>query len=1067
MDRSVNQVTATYYLRQQEEDQQQNWGTTEFIALNQQQQQQMMMMVAPAASGLSSIGEQQQLQHHPKFQVDDVVLAELMDMEIPFCSEQILLEQPWMSSSNCSPAVAAEFAFSVSGHQHHLYSNSINSNSNITTFANLQAGCLPPPANSFSSMGHPIPSAHFPVSQEESEETHGSDFTTMPPSQGNLRSTISGENFAELSQLLLGVTANNSTEGEGEEGEAAEYSAMMPGEQLQSLISLPPPPPPLVQCRSFSRNHETAGGGGILQHNSSILCYEKALDDLVTSSSSSLEMEEARSSGQVKQVSRARSRGAAAAAGRLDHHGLTIQERTMQALQYIGKACVDVLVQVWMPMKTDDNRVLLTTREQPFVLEHKTDHRLQYYRSVSEEYEFAVTSSSPGLPGRVFLQQVPEWTPNVQFYNSQEYLRVKDAQKYDVRGTLAVPVFEPSSRNCLAVIELVMSAEKLQYAPEIDIICRALQSVNLASSDGTELPALEMRTQGRQAALAEIAEVLTAVCETHKLPLAQTWIPGSVTCHAMNFIDGNDSNDSNRRFMNSYESSSSNSSSSSNNNNDNGSGGRSRLCLRTADGPHYVNDPRVWGFRHACSEHFLEKGQGLPGKAYVSNQPSFEPDVKNYSKIEYPLGHYARLFGLGAAVAIRLRSIHTGSDDYVLEFFLPPTCVNSQEQQVVLNSLSITMQRVCRSLRTVSDKELQEEKGCEFQIEENYQRNSGGSLRVSTVGTQASPDTGEKQEVEDPQISNLQSLNGAKIEESGELTEEGSLVFTSIRMGLDAATQKQRLDRRRGTSEKTIGLDIIQQYFTGSLKDAAKSIGVCPTTLKRICRQHGISRWPSRKINKVNRSLKKLQGVIESVHGADVHLHLTGAHMSISEVATFSENSGVGDDKSSDAIEAAEWANHKSDSVFIESQVHGSCGALTAVATHAECIPYCLDADQISGHAHEQSKESGSSHAPHGNECSSPSSGIGNMPSSVTVKATFEADTVRFKLAFGSSFMELKNEIALRFQFNGRDFDLKYLDDDEEWMLLTCDRDLSECIDVMQSLGGHVIKLLVAMATRT
>jgi hypothetical protein len=51
----------------------------------------------------------------------------------------------------------------------------------------------------------------------------------------------------------------------------------------------------------------------------------------------------------------------------------------MQVLQHIGKSCVDVLVQVWMLTKMDDGRVPLTMQEQPFVLEHMTNHCLQYY----------------------------------------------------------------------------------------------------------------------------------------------------------------------------------------------------------------------------------------------------------------------------------------------------------------------------------------------------------------------------------------------------------------------------------------------------------------------------------------------------------------------------------------------------------------------------------------------------------------------------------------------------------------------------------------------------------------
>ncbi len=103
-------------------------------------------------SGLSSTGEKNL--YHPKFKVDDMVLAELMDMEIPFCSEQILVEH--QLSNYSSPAAIAEFAFNFLGHHQHLNSNNSNNNS----FANLQAGCSPP-ANYFWPLGHPIPSPHF------------------------------------------------------------------------------------------------------------------------------------------------------------------------------------------------------------------------------------------------------------------------------------------------------------------------------------------------------------------------------------------------------------------------------------------------------------------------------------------------------------------------------------------------------------------------------------------------------------------------------------------------------------------------------------------------------------------------------------------------------------------------------------------------------------------------------------------------------------------------------------------------------------------------------------------
>ena len=69
-----------------------------------------------------------------------------------------------------------------------------------------------------------------------------------------------------------------------------------------------------------------------------------------------------------------------------------------------------------------------------------------------------------------------------------------------------------------------------------------------------------------------------------------------------------------------------------------------------------------------------------------------------------------------------------------------------------------------------------------------------------------------------------------------------------------------------------ITLEELSEHFHMPQKDVANKLGMCLTSLKKICRAHGISRWPHRKLKSLERSMQKVSDdrhLISSQLGVD------------------------------------------------------------------------------------------------------------------------------------------------------------------------------------------------------
>lgn len=777
----------------------------------------------------------------------------------------------------------------------------------------------------------------------------------------------------------------------------------------------------------------------------------------------------------------------------------SVRERLFQAIGYIKDTLGtgEALIQIWVPVNKGSKQVLVTD-DQPYSL-NPNCHKLANYRYASTSYEFEVEEDSnvaSGLPARVFKEKVPEWSPDVRLFNKDEYPRIGYAQQFDVRGTVAVPIFETGNRSCLGVLEVVMTNQHISYHSELEKVCKGLEAVDLSSSELPARPCGKAHNNSCQAVLPELREVLKAVCEAHRLPLAQIWVPciqqGKEGC---------------RHSDKNYA-----------------------RCISPMDSACYVTAP-FRDFHEACSEHHLFRGEGVAGRAFTTNQPCFSSDVSIFSRKEYPLIHYARMFSLRAAVAIRLRNIYDGTVDYVLEFFLPVDCQDTKEQMMMLDSLSTLIQRTCQNFRVITDKELEEEKISLISevlnpsdqvdpVEENTSAPapSKDSFNASWISSRMETQQKSKTIQEDHTSQGYQSRS--QFIKPEEEFHHDSNVQNKIGFNIDSSLGEHSfpsvgkpIERKRTKVEKTISLQVLRQYFAGSLKDAAKSIGVCPTTLKRICRQHGIKRWPSRKIKKVGHSLRKLQVVIDSVQGAEGAFkigslyanfpelkspNLSGSSLfststerdqlkslrtppeatiiqsservfspqgsaSRSPTSSCSQSSNSSPSCSSDKQQRPPIAPfHGSEGVVISEKVRGP---LNRARSDAEL--HCTVQEEPKLLERCSSHQFFSEH--HGIENPPPFVKSPLSPEKIALRAkvTYGEEKVRFSMQTTWGFKDLQQEISKRFHIHDMNtVDLKYLDDDSEWILLTCDADVEECIDVYKSSRTQTIKLSVHPASQ-
>nr|XP_043617999.1 protein NLP3-like [Erigeron canadensis] len=725
-------------------------------------------------------------------------------------------------------------------------------------------------------------------------------------------------------------------------------------------------------------------------------------------------------------------------------HRREITYKIRSALKQLTFREKHVLIQFWSARSVGKHQ-LLTTVDQPFGLGIVVQE-LCLYRRESEHSAYLVDKDHEeqdnNPPARVFRRGLPEWTFDITNYNPKDFPQQDYLIRRNLYGYMALPVFDSTTGLCVGVLELLMSSKYMSYAFEVQQIHNALKTKNLATPEAFDSPVSTVRhgfytqvlDERKQSELYVISSILQTVSDIHSLPLAQTWAmsPTGSFVSRENVIE---------KTCSSYDSRC-----------------IGKACMSTTALPFYVRDVGMWQFREACRVQHLHKSRGIVGRAMLAHASCYCQDVTALGEEEYPLVHNARMSRLASCLTVFLHSLVGNDDGYVLEFFLS----DNKDSNHVLNLVQTLKQKV----EAVSGLKLGETSTIE-----------GIGKEGSNLSSSINPDTIH---ISSSTWANTSIFENSSNSESFLATTSYSNVSTMKKNDIftDAGKNSFRLKQGRKSKINSLTMKSLEQQLGKPIGQAAKSLGVSRSTLKRFCRVHGISSWPtqtsSTKIGYLTNSY------ISQESWPEKHLQRSSSPSFALSVAVFV------------VLGVKRWS--------CSSKRHGFAGKWWSCGKHSYLPSRSYSIYQITrlvvGLMRWRRKSSKRHAMPYnpslylsignlkhetslvnkyinvdqplldsGLICASSKQSVGtglDMGLVLTVKASFNDDMIKFRFPITSGLLELENEVAQRVNVKGKKLSLKYKDEDNDLVSITCDADLYTLPELLAT--NSTIKLHVQVA---